>query len=187
MIEHSSSKKKMFYMIVLILTLITMIVGATLAYFALVASQKDEGTTLYTGTLQISYIDGVYIKDPELFPKSNVTYDTYDGVYRNTFSVASSGTLEQTIAVDLEVRMNEFNDKALKYAIFNSEGKEMARGYVPQAEGTVTLASNMYLAHNGTATYTLIIWWDNTNYDQKEEMGSRISGRITIYSKQLKY
>jgi hypothetical protein len=83
--------------------------------------------------------------------------------------VASSGTLEQTIAVDLEVRMNEFNDKALKYAIFNSEGKEMARGYVPQAEGTVTLASNMYLAHNGTATYTLIIWWDNTGYDQREE------------------
>ena len=44
-------------MIVLLLTLITMIIGATLAYLNLVGSQKEEGTVLYTGTVKINYID----------------------------------------------------------------------------------------------------------------------------------
>ena len=66
MMESSIKKKNLFYTIVLILTLIVMIVGATLAYYKLVASQKEDSTVLYTGTLQIQYLDGVYIKDPEL-------------------------------------------------------------------------------------------------------------------------
>ena len=187
MIENSDEKKRLFYMIVLILTLITMIVGATLAYFRLVASQKEDNTVLYTGTLQINYIDGVYIKDPELYPIKNVTYDTYKGVYRNNFAVASSGTLDQTISIDMIISKNEFEDNSLKYAIFNEAGKEMARGYVPPTSGNVNLASNIFLAHNETAKYTLIIWWDNTSYNQSEQMGSIISGKISIYAKQVRY
>ena len=59
MMESSESKKSIFYMVVLILTLITMIIGATLAYFKLLSSQKEEGTKLYTGKLEINYIDGL--------------------------------------------------------------------------------------------------------------------------------
>ena len=186
MIENNSEKKKLFYMIVLLLTLITMIIGATLAYFALIASQKEEGTTLYTDTLQISYIDGVYIRDPELYPIRNVNYNTFENVYRNRFSVASNGTLEQTISIDMAITRNDFTENALKYVIYNSEGTEMARGIVPTATGVVNLADNMYLAPDGIATYTIIIWWDNTGYNQNAEMGSRIDGKFIIYSKQLK-
>ena len=50
MMESSESKKRIFYMIVLILTFITMIIGATLAYFSLISSQREEGTVLYIGT-----------------------------------------------------------------------------------------------------------------------------------------
>ena len=39
MMESSESKKSIFYMVVLILTLITMIIGATLAYFKLLYSE----------------------------------------------------------------------------------------------------------------------------------------------------
>ena len=170
-------------MIVLILTLITMIIGATLAYFKLVASQKEEGTVLYTGTLQINYIDGTYIKDPILYPMNNVTYNTYDGVYRNNFSVASSGTLDQTITIDLDVTKNQFTPNAIKYALFNNYGEEMSTGYV-SGTGTVTLASNLFLANNATARYTLIIWLDKTDYDQTFESGHVISGKITIHAKQ---
>ena len=186
MIESSNEKKKLFYMIILILTLITMIIGATLAYFSLIGSQKKDSTTLYTGTLQITYIDGTYIKNPDLYPLNNVTYDTYDKVYRNTFSVASSGTLDQTISIDLEVTTNEFSENALKYAVFNSSGTELDRGYVPKS-GKVTLTNNIFLSYNGTATYTLIIWWDNSKYNQASEMGHIISGKINVYSKQMKY
>lgn len=186
MMESSESKKSLFYMIVLILTLIIMIIGATMAYFSLLDSQEEEGTVLYTGKLEINYIDGVYIKNPELIPLKNPGFDTYKGVYRNTFSVASSGTLEQTITLELAVANNEFTENAIKYAIFNEAGNRITIGTVPK-EGAVTLASNMYLSPTGTAKYTLMIWLDNTGYNQNGEMGKTISGKINIHSKQLRY
>ena len=186
MMESSDEKKRIFYMIVLVLTLITMIIGATLAYFALIDSQEEEGTVLYTGKLEINYIDGVYIKNPELIPTRNPGYNTYKGVYRNSFSVASSGTLEQTITVELEISNNEFRTNAIKYAIFNEKGQRLSIGNVPKA-GTVTIASDMYLEATGTAKYTLLIWLDNTNYDQNSEMGKNIVGKINIHSKQIRY
>ncbi|MBQ2872979.1 MAG: hypothetical protein IJE89_03160 [Bacilli bacterium] len=187
MMESSESKKKMFYMIVLVLTLITMIIGATLAYFSLVASQKEEGTVLYTGKLEITYIDGVYIRNPVLYPVNNPSYNTYQDVYRNTFSVASSGTLDQMISIELEVTNNEFNDGSIRYIIYNDKGIEIARGNVPQEEGKVILASNMFLEAVATAKYTLIIWLDNKNYNQNAEMGKTITGKLNIHSKQIRY
>ena len=80
MIESSNEKKRLFYMIVLILTLITMIIGATLAYLKLVGSQKEEGTVLYTGTVKINYIDGKYVDDSELLPLAGVDYNTTKNV-----------------------------------------------------------------------------------------------------------
>lgn len=186
MMESSREKKNLFYMIVLLLTLIVMIIGATLAYFSLVASQEEEGTTLYTGTLAISYIDGTYIKDPTLMPMSSVNYNTYENVYRNSFSVSSYGTLDQTLNIDLAVAINEFQPNSIKYAIFNNEGVELATGYVPNS-GSVNLTSNMFLASEDTVTYTLIIWWNNTGYNQSIDMGKRISGKINVYAKQIKY
>lgn len=186
MMESSQSKKKMFYMIVLILTLIVAIIGATLAYFSLVASQKKEGTVLYTGTLEINYIDGVYIRNPKLYPLKSVSYETYNDVYRNTFGVKSTGTLDQNIKIDLNVSKNEFTEKALKYVVYSEKGYELSTGYVPK-DGKVNLADNMYLASNDTARYTLIIWLDNTNYNQNFEMSKTITGSITVYATQVKY
>ena len=186
MMENSESKKNIFYMIVLVLTLITMIIGATLAYFKLLDSQKEEGTILYTGKLEINYIDGVYMDNPKLMPIKNPGYNTYEGVYRNNFSVASSGTLEQTITIELEVTQNEFKSDAIKYAIYNEKGQKITSGYVP-TEGKVTLASDMYLEAIGKAKYTLLIWLDNTGYNQNDQMGKSIVGKINIHSKQLRY
>lgn len=187
MMESSQEKKKMFYMIVLVLTLIAMIIGATLAYFSFIGSQKNEGTVYYTGTLEVNYIDGVYIRNPILYPIKNVNYNTYDKVYRNNFAVKSSGTLDQNLQIDLNISKNEFLDNALKYAIYNEKGYEIGNGYVPRETGTVTLADNIYLASNDTARYTLIIWLDNTNYNQNEEMGHIITGSISIHAVQIKY
>lgn len=183
--ESSIKKKKKFYMIILIMTLFSLLIGVTLTYYKFLSSQKEESTVLYTGTLAIEYIDGVYIKDPELYPMYNVTYNTYDNVYRNTFAVTSTGTLDQTIWIDVDITKNMFNENALKYAIFNSEGVEMTRGYVPQS-GKFNIGSNLYLASNATTRYTLIIWLDNTKYNQNFEMGTIVSGRIDVYAKQVR-
>ena len=184
--ESSEEKKRIFYTIVLILTLITMIIGATLAYFSLVASQKEEGTILYTGKLEINYIDGVYVKNPELIPTKNPNYNTYKGVYRNNFIVSSSGTLDQTIDIEFEISNNEFRTNEIKYAIYNESGQKLSQGSVPK-QGKITMASNMYLESIGTAKYTLIMWLDNTNYNQNLDMGKNINGKINIHSKQLRY
>lgn len=186
MMESSEEKKRIFYTIVLILTLITMIIGATLAYFSLLSSQKEEGTVLYTGKLEINYIDGVYMKNPKLIPISNPDYNTYEGVYRNNFTVSSSGTLDQTITIEFEISRNDFPENAIKYAIFNDSGQILSSGYAPK-DGKVTLASNLYLEAVGFAKYTLLIWLDNTDYNQNISMGSAITGKINIHSKQLRY
>lgn len=184
MMESSESKKSLFYMIVLILTLITMIIGATLAYFKLVSSQKEEGTKLYTGKLEINYIDGVYVKNPELVPLNTPTYDSYDGVYRNSFSVASSGTLDQTISLEIEIGINEFSENSLRYILFNDKGEKITTGPMHK-EGRKIIASNMFLSSNGTAEYTLIIWLDKIATNK--EMGKRISAKLNIHSKQIRY
>lgn len=186
MMESSQEKKKIFYMVVLILTFIIMLVGASLAYYSLVSSQKKEGTVLYTGTLEINYIDGIYLKDPLLYPLEKVDYTTKDKVYRNNFAVRSSGTLDQNIKLTLNISKNEFTPNALKYVIYNEKGYAMSNGYVQQ-NGPLVLADNLYLASNDTAKYTLIIWLDSTNYNQNYEMGNVVTGSIEVEAIQVKY
>ncbi len=186
MIENSNEKKRLFYMIVLLLTLVTMIIGASLAYLKLVSSQKEEGTVLYTGTVKINYIDGKYIDDPELIPLTSVNYDTKDYVYRNNFSIASIGTLDQTISINMEIKENEFKENSLKYIVYSENKKQLATGYLPKS-GTVNLADNVFLGHGETAHYTIIIWWVSTGNNQNDEMGSTISGKITAKATQVKY
>ena len=185
MVESSTKKKELFYIIVLILTLITMIIGATFAYFKLVGSQKKDSTVLYTGTLRINYIDGVYVYDPELLPMDNVGYNTYDNVYRNTFEILSTGTLDQNIEINFEVTKNDFSDGALKYIVFNQNGKQLGTGNVPKS-GRINLARNVYLASGEGARYTIIIWWNSTNTNQTAEAGSVISGKIDAEAKQIR-
>lgn len=186
MMESSEEKKKIFYAVVLILTLIIMIVSATLAYFSLVASQSKDETVLYTGKLEVNYIDGVHIKDPILIPKKNPSFYTTDGVYKNTFSVVSSGTLDQTIEVELELAKNEFTPGIMKYAIFNEKGQVLKTDALPK-EGKVTLINNIFLESTGKATYTLMIWINSTEENQNSESGRTISGKINVHAKQLRY
>ncbi len=183
--EENDNKKAIFYTAVFIMTLIALIVGATMSYLSLIASQKEEGTQLYTGTLEISYIDGTYVKNPVLYPLSSVSYDTKESVYRNSFSIQSNGTLDQVIDIDLDITQNEFQKDALKYAVFNMEGTKLEEGFLPQS-GKVNLASNIFLGHGNAATYTIIIWWDSKGNNQQLDAGHFIFGKITAYARQIK-
>lgn len=186
MIESSDGKKRIFYFAVLILTLITMIVGVVFAIYSLLASQKEEGTVLYTGKLEINYVDGTYIKNPKLYPVSSVTYNTTKDVYRNRFTIKSTGNLDMTMRVDLEITNNEFEENALKYTIFNNNGQTLKSGYVVKS-GSINISDNVYLPVGGEATYTLIIWLDNKDYNQNFEFGKTITGKINVYGQQIKY
>lgn len=186
MIESSNSKKNIFYFAVLILTLITLVIGVVFAVYSLFASQREEGTALYTGKLEIDYTDGVYVKNPRLYPKSSVTYNTFDDVYRNKFSIESTGNLDMTMRVDLNVSSNNFEENALRYVIYSDTGQALKSGYVVKS-GVMTLVDNVYLPVSGVATYTLIIFLDNKNYNQNFEFGKTIVGKIDVYGQQIKY
>ena len=78
---NTKEKNKKIYFIILIFTLFFILVSTTLSYFSLIKSQKEEGTKLYTGKLEINYLDGVYIKNPELTPRKDApSYNTFDNV-----------------------------------------------------------------------------------------------------------
>lgn len=186
MVESSNSKKTIFYFAVLILTLITLVIGVVFAIYSLFASQREEGTVLYTGKLEINYIDGTYIKNPKLYPKKSVTYSTTEDVYRNTFTIESTGNLDMTMRVDLDVAANGFESNALKYVIYNNSGQALKNGYVVKS-GIMTLVDNVYLPVDGEATYTLIIFLDDKEYNQNFEFGKTITGKINVYGQQIKY
>lgn len=173
--------------IILIITLLVMLIGSSFAYYSLVLSQKKEGTKLYTGKLEINYIDGVCINNPKLVPMSEPDYDTYKNVYRNNFTITSSGTLNQTISIDLETTQNNFPDGTIKYILYNSRGDKIAKGNVASINNKTNLVSNLYLAYNGSAKYTLMLWYNDTGYNQNNEMGYKMYGKINVYSRQVKY
>ena len=107
-------------------------------------------------------------------------------LYKNTFIVTSSGTLDQTIDVELELSRNEFSPNVMRYAIFNEKGQTLTTGILPK-EGKITLLSNIFLEATGKATYTLMIWINSTGENQNKELGKAISGKINVHAKQVRY
>lgn len=186
MVDSNQKRKKILYIIILILTLIVFIIGATLAYYSIVASQKEEGTKLYTGKLEISYTDGVYIENPILWPISEPTFNTTKNVYRNKFIISSSGTLDQTLTISLKINENEFQADSLKYAIYSESGQKISSGYIPKS-GIIQMANNIYLSYNGKTSYTMLMWLNENGKNQNYEQGKKFKGTITVLSEQLKY
>ena len=85
--NNSKSKNDIFYFILLILTMITMVVGITFTYFSMIASEKEDSTKVQVGSLSINYIDGKAIDTYALLPiitastllfSTNITHLNYN-------------------------------------------------------------------------------------------------------------
>ena len=185
MYENSNDKKNFFYIVILILTLITMIVGITFALYSLMASQKKDNTILYTGKLELNFIDGIYIDNPTLFPRNVPSVNDYDNVYRNNFVVTSTGTLDQRISISVEMIENTFNNGNIKYALYNANNVLMSSGNLPKA-GVVNMANNLFLGYNESARYLLLVWFDDNGENQNEDMGKVIKAKINVESIQIR-
>lgn len=185
--ENSRNKKDIFYFVVLILTLITMTVGITLTYFSMLAKEEDDSTRIQTGTLAINYIDGKEIDTYALMPISEPTLNTKYSVYKKEFYVSSTGTLDQTLDLYMNVTKNEFSKNALKYALYNSSNRKIADGYIPEAAGEkMLMKSGVYLKNNTTDKFTVLIWLQENNQNQDNEVGNTFIGGFDITATQLK-
>ena len=184
--NQSKSKNDIFYLVVLILTLITMVVGITFTYFSLMSSEEEDSTKVQTGLLSINYVDGKTFDTYALLPRDEPTLNTKLSVYKKDFSVKSDGTLDQTLDIYLDITKNEFTNNALKFAIYNSSKTKLATGFIP-AEGKVLMKSGIFLKSGDTETFTVLIWLQNNNQNQDHEEGKTFVGGFDITATQIKY
>lgn len=177
-------KNELFYFLLLILTLITMIIGVTFTYFALMASEKEDSTRIQTGTLAINYIDGQAIDTYLLLPINEPNLDSKYSVYKKEFAVSSTGTLDQNLDIYIDIKHNDFSNNALKFAIYDVNNNKMATGFIPK-EGKILMTSGYYLKSGSTANFTVLIWLQENNQNQDYEQGSTFSGGFDITAKQV--
>ena len=177
--NNTANKKDIFYIIVLILTFITVIVGATFALYTFIFSQKEGSSAVYTGTLSIEYLSGEIISFNLLYPTEKPNIDTEKNIYKNNFKVTNTGSLDSLINIAIEIRKNEFSNKTLRYSLYDGEGVEVAEGYV-EGISTSPIASNINLKSNETANYTLLIWIAENGEDQNQEMKKTLTGLIKV-------
>lgn len=182
----SKSKNDIFYLIVLILTIITLMVGITFTYFFLVAKEKDDSTKVKTGSIAINYIDGASINSNGLIPRKEPSLGENYAVYTKRFAISSSGTLDQTLDIYINVTKNEFLNNGLKFALYNSNGSKISSGSIPTSD-KVLLASDEVLKTNTTNYYTVIIWLNDDGTNQNYEMSNSFVGGFSIDAQQLRY
>lgn len=178
-LNNTANKKDVFYIIVLILTFITVIIGATFALYAFIFSQEEGTSAVYTGTLSIEYLSGEIISFNLLYPTEKPTLETNDNVYKNNFKVTNTGSLDSLITVSIAINKNEFSNKTLSYSLYNGEGIEVETGYI-EGENEAVIANNIILEHNTTVEYTLLIWIAENGENQNKEMKKTLTGLIKV-------
>lgn len=184
--NNTANKKDIFYIIVLILTFITVVVGATFALYAWFFSQEEGTSAVYTGTFSIEYLSGDKINFHYLTPREKPTIDTEENVYKNNFKVTNTGSLDGEITkIVIEVSKNEFSNKTLRYSLYNKDKEEVSEGYI-EGRTEAAIASNLELKSNETGEYTLLIWIEETGENQNEEMKKNLIGRIRVDAMQKK-
>lgn len=178
-----ANKKDMFYIIILILTFITVIVGITFALYSLVFSQEEGSSAVYTGTLSIEYLSGKIIDYNFLYPIDNPSITAENNVYKNTFKVTNTGSLDTLLEIVVEFNQNEFSNNTLKYMLYNEEADELDSGYLAGRKTSI-LTSNLYLENNTTEEFTLMIWLQDNGENQNSEMLKELKGTIRVDASQ---
>lgn len=174
------SKSQIFYLVILILSLMIMISSITIAYFSMMASQDKDDTKLYTGSLIINFIDGNIINNPTLIPRYEPTsINDVNYVYINEFEVESIGTLDQNIDIYMEVIANEFANNTIKYKLFDNNGNEVSTGYV-NGTNNVKIADGKYLEHGKKQKYTVMLWMQENEENQDAEKGKDLKITLSV-------
>lgn len=186
--DSSRSKKNdIFYLILLVFTLITTIIGITFTSFMLFTTEKEDNTRVETGSIAINYIDGKDINTYALLPISEPNLNTKYSTYKKNFAITSSGsTIDQNFDIYIDVANNEFSNNALGFILYDANGNVVSRGTIPSS-GRVLVASSISLKSNETLNYTLLIWLQDNNDNQDYEQGKSFTGGFYIDAQQIKY
>ena len=177
--NSTADKKEFFYVVVLILTFITVLVGATFAIYALIHKQEEGTSAVYTGTFSIEYLSGDIIDFHLLTPIVEPSIDTVNNVYRNNFRVKNTGSLDSLISVMIEVNKNEFSSETLMYALYDSEEKVIASGFL-EGSKDILLSGDIILTNGETEDFVLLVWLKESGVEQNSEMRKSFTGQIVV-------
>ena len=180
---YKKDKKDLFYIVVLILTFVAVIVGATFAIYTFLHRQEEGSSAVYTGTLAIEYLSGNIINCHLLYPTDEPEYEEINNIYKNNFKVTNTGSLDSLITIYTVLNKNEFSDNTLMYKLFNSDGEELEQGTL-SGTGEKQIASNISLPNNSESEFTLIIWIKETGINQNEEMKKNLTGLLRVDANQ---
>ena len=178
----ATNKKDFFYMVILILTFITIIVGATFAAYSLIYSHKEGGSAVYTGTLSIEYLSGDIISLNKLKPRETININDELNLYKNKFRVTNTGTLDSLLSIILELKVNEFSNRTLMYSIYDQNGL-IVEDYL-EGNKEITLSENILLGSSNTKDFILIIWLKENGENQNTEMRKNLVGQIRVDASQ---
>ena len=178
-----AGRKDFFYIVVLILTFITVVVGMTFAIYAWIFRHEEGSSAVYTGTLSVEYFSGNIIDVDLLWPVSKPTFDTKNNVYRNQFRVTNTGSLGGIIDIKIQIDKNEFSDNTLMYVLYTSSGDELVTGSL-NGNDDVVIASNVMLDGGASENYVLIVWLNESNNNQNTEMRKDFIGTIFVDANQ---
>lgn len=177
--NSAANKKEFFYIVVLILTFITVVFGATFAIYALINRQEEGTSAVYTGTFSIEYLSGDIINFHYLKPTVEPDLDTTDNVYRNNFRVGNTGSLDGLISVSIEVNKNEFSKETLMYALYNGDGELIASDFL-EGSDEILLSGNIVLKSSEKEDFVLLIWLKESGEDQNSEMRKTLTGQVKV-------
>lgn len=181
--NKTANKKDLFYYIILILTLIAVIIGATFAIYTFLHKQQEGSSAVYTGTLAIEYLSGDIIKCNNLYPIDDPEYTETKNVYKNNFKIKNLGTLKSLLTIYLDINTNEFSNKYLMYSLYNEEGEKISEGKITGTK-KLNLITNLSIDPETTADFTLIIWLKENGENQNEEMKKTLTATIKVDANQ---
>lgn len=181
--NNPADKKDVFYIIVLILTFITIIVGATFALYSFIFSQQEGSSAVYTGTLSIEYLSGNIINCNLLYPTQKPSLETEANVYKNNFRVTNTGSLDSLLKIEVIINQNEFSNQTLKYSLYNHKEEEISEGYIEGKKSSI-IANNIFLENNTSEDFVLVIWINDNGKNQNQEMKKNLTGLINVDASQ---
>ena len=182
-LEGHVKHKDFFYVVILILTFITVIVGTTFALYSFIFSQKEGTSAVYTGTLSIEYLSGDIINCNYLYPLDNPTITAVNNVYKNNFRVKNKGSLDSLLQIKIDITSNNFYGNELRYVIYNSNQEEVANGSIEGSNVNI-IANSIYLKNNTTEEFTLMIWLQESGSNQNNQMKRNLIGTIEVDASQ---
>lgn len=187
-----------------IATLLIAVVGATFAYFSatLTGTDSEKEYTVRSATVGTEFNGGADITATGIYPKAeawgtktfSIKTTATKGVstkYKITLVIDDNDTTEDATISDGAGHVKRFQANALSYTLTATEANAASKGTMPTATetqiadpskdivfGDATIYGND--TQEVTQTYTLSMFFKDTDEDQNANQGAQFKGHIAI-------